>query len=234
MTAVYSCTRDQVINAALRTLGVIGAGDKPSPNDYQNCAEALNLYVKQLQTKGLPLWMERDLPVPMVTGQYVYALGPTGDVICDRPLRIVMAFIRNPQGNDTVLQMISRQEYMQLGEKTTQGIPNQFYYDPQLDNGLLYLYDVPSASGYTVHCQVQMPISDILTPNAVPQFPSEWFNTLKFGLADQVALEYGAPSQVRAELAMRADKYLEEMTDWSQEEASTSFQPNMRFNSGGW
>jgi hypothetical protein len=73
-----------------------------------------------------------------------------------------------------------------------------------------------------------MPISDTLTPTNTPSFPSEWFNLLKFGLADQLALEYGVPAQVRAELAQRAAKLEEMMTDWSQEEASTSFMPDYR------
>jgi hypothetical protein len=165
----------------------------------------------------------------MVAGQYTYQLGPTGDVVCDRPLRVVMAFIRSPQGNDTTLQVISRQEYMQQGYKPSSGTPNQVYYDPQLGNGVLYVFNNPNAAGWTIHLQVQQPISDILTPTSIPQFPSEWFNTLKFGLADQLALEYGVPAQVRAELAQRAAKYEEVMTDWSQEEASTSFSPDYRF-----
>ena len=66
MTTTYSQSRDAVINGALRVLGVIGAGDSPTPQDYQNCSEALNLYIKQLQTKGMPLWLVEDLPVPMV------------------------------------------------------------------------------------------------------------------------------------------------------------------------
>ena len=231
MTATYQQSRDAVINGALRVLGVIGAGDTPTPQDYQNCSEALNLYIKQLQTKGMPLWLVEDLPVPMVPGQYVYQLGPTGDVICDRPLRVVMAFIRSPQNNDTTLQVISRQEYMQLGYKPSQCIPNQCYYDPKLNNGELYVFNEPNATGYTIHLQVQMPVDDVLTPNGVPDFPSEWFNCLKFGLADQLALEYGVPAQVRAELAQRAAKLEEVMTDWSQEEASTTFQPSNRFYS---
>jgi hypothetical protein len=228
-TAIYTITRNQVINGALRVLGAIGSGDTPSPDDIDNCSQALNLYIKQLQVKGLPLWKTEDLQVPMVVGQTVYAIGPTGDVITTRPLRVVMAFIRSPQGNDTVLQVISRQEYMQLGIKTSQGIPNQCYYDPQLTNGQLYVFNAPSQAGWTIHLQVQLPIDDTLTPNDTPDFPSEWFNLLKFGLADQLSLEYGAPAQVRAELAIRADKYLEMMTDWSQEEASTMFSPANRF-----
>ena len=74
-----------------------------------------------------------------------------------------------------------------------------------------------------------MPISDITSPTAIPEFPNEWFNLLKFGLADQLAMEYGVPANIRQELMMRAKVMLEEMTDWSQEEASTMFMPETRF-----
>jgi hypothetical protein len=229
MVAIYTLTRDQVINGALRVLGVIGAGDTPTPQDYTNCSEALNLYMKKLQTKGMPLWKVEDLQVPMIPNQYVYTLGPTGNIITDRPLRVVMAFIRDPNGNDTTLQVISRQEYMQQGYKPSPGIPNQVYYDPQLGNGVLYVFSNPSMSNWTIHLQVQLPISDVLTPSATPEFPPEWFECLKFGLADRLALEYGTPAQVRGELAQRAAMELEEMTDWSQEEADTFFSPDFRF-----
>ena len=76
-----------------------------------------------------------------------------------------------------------------------------------------------------------MPVDDVLNPGDVPDFPSEWFNCLKFGLADQLSLEYGVPAQVRAELSQRAMKLEEVMTDWSQEEASTAFSPSNRFYS---
>jgi len=234
MSAVYTVNRDGIISAALRTLGVIGAGDQPTPVDYQNCAEALNIYIKQLQTKGLPLWKLDTVLVPMVVGQKIYTIGPSvgSDVVTDKPLRVVMAFIRNPQNNDTVLQQMARQQYMQLGVKTSPGIPNQFYYDPKIDTGYLYVFNVPSGSGYNIHLQVQMPIADVTNPTSTPQFPSEWFNCLKFGLADNISMEYGASAQMRAELAQRAAKLEEEMTDWSQEEASTSFSPEFRFRQG--
>lgn len=229
MTAAYTQTRDSVINGALRVLGVIGAGDTPSPQDYQTCSEALNLYIKQLQTKGMPLWKVEQILVPMVVGQNTYTIGPTGDIQTTRPLRVVMAFIRSPQDRDTTLMVISRQEYMQQGYKPSQGIPNQVYYDPQLGNGVLYIFNTPNATGWTIHLQVQLPVEDTLTPSNILDFPSEWFNCLKFGLADQLAMEYGAPQAIRMELAQRANNLEEIMTDWSQEEASTSFSPDYRF-----
>lgn len=229
MTAAYTQTRDSVINGALRVLGVIGAGDTPSPQDYQTCSEALNLYIKQLQTKGMPLWKVEQILVPMVVGQNTYTIGPTGDIQTTRPLRVVMAFIRSPQDRDTTLMVISRQEYMQQGYKPSQGIPNQVYYDPQLGNGVLYIFNTPNATGWTIHLQVQLPVEDTLTPSNILDFPSEWFNCLKFGLADQLAMEYGAPQAIRMELSQRANNLEEIMTDWSQEEASTSFSPDYRF-----
>jgi hypothetical protein len=45
-------------------------------------------------------------------------------------------------------------------------------------------------------------------------------------------MEYGASAPMRAELAQKAARLEEEMTDWSQEEASTSFMPEFRFRQG--
>ena len=45
-------------------------------------------------------------------------------------------------------------------------------------------------------------------------------------------MEYGASAQMRAELAQRAAKLEEMMTDWSQEEASTAFSPEFRVRAG--
>ena len=48
MTASYTQSRNAVINGALRVLGVIGAGDTPTDDDYNNCSQALNLYINCL------------------------------------------------------------------------------------------------------------------------------------------------------------------------------------------
>ena len=51
-TTTFTVTRDDIIKAALRSLGVIATNESPSSEDYTNCAFALNLILKTLAADG--------------------------------------------------------------------------------------------------------------------------------------------------------------------------------------
>lgn len=154
-------------------------------------------------------------------------------VTMSRPLRIMNAFIRNPESDDTVLTIISQQEYNMLGIKTSPGIPNQIYYDNQLINGLLYPYNVQSGDDYEIHILVQRMFYDMTTGTDDFDFPKEWFQALKWGLCSELAEEYGVEADKIARIQMRAEQYLMECSDWSQEEASVYFTMDFRGTGSG-
>jgi hypothetical protein len=52
--------------------------------------------------------------------------------------------------------------------------------------------------------------------------------SLVWGLADQLALEYGLPVNHRQEISMRAEKYKSQLEDWDVESSSTFFTPDTR------
>src|SRR5512135_671419 len=139
MTTTYSVTVSDIINSSLRTLGVLGATDTASSNDLTNCLQALNIIVKDWGKDAQYLWKQKEVLIPMVAGQTSFQIGPTatgtGALVTDRPLRILDAFIRDSSNNDQTLQIVSKQEYNQLGDKTSQGVPNQIFYDAQIPNG---------------------------------------------------------------------------------------------------
>ena len=145
-TYSFTVTRDDIIGAALRTLGAFGVADTIPPNDLSNCAQALNLLLKSLMVqKGLPLWCVQTIQTPMVPGQATYIMGPLNAAVNPlRPLRILDAWLRSPAGNDVSLTIESRYDYDTLGLKNSPGNPNQMYYDPQRDNGYITLYNVPN------------------------------------------------------------------------------------------
>lgn len=225
-TNTFTLTRDDVINASLRTLGVIGVGESPVSEDLTNCSQALNILIKSWVKDGIPLWVTQDISVPCVTGQDTYSLGPTGDIVMSRPMRIVDAFIRDSNNLDTTLIQISRQEYDVLGNKFSQGIPNQFYYDNQIPNGNLILYNVPVDSTRTIHIQIQRQFYDMTNGTDNFDFPSEWFQALKWGLIAEVAAEYGANVQIIPYYEQKAMQFKQECFGYSQEEASIFFTPN--------
>lgn len=223
-TTNFTMTRDQLIEASLRALQVYGIGDTIPPEVITNVAQALNIWVKALCMKGLFLWCVQEVEIPMVAGQAQYQIGPLTNK--PRPLRILDAYIRYSTGNDVSLTITSRYDYDTLGLKSAQGIPNQLYYDPQLDNGLVTFYNVPFATTDTVHLVIQRQIQDFNLATDNPDFPQEAFQMLKWGLADEIGLEQGARLEVRQEVALRSKRYMNEFSDFQQEQASVFFTPS--------
>lgn len=239
MSTTFTVTRDQIIALALRKLGVLELGDTPDAATVANASLALNLFIKQMSTKGIKLWKVNELVLPLVAGQSSYIIGPvstgTVDLNTDKPLKVIQAWLRDisvtPSTDDVQIQLLSKQEYNMLGSKFSTGTPNSIFLDVRNTTSTLYVYVTPdsySAANKQLHFIVQQPIQDIMTAQTVPDFPNEWMNVLVWNLADQLAIEYSPPANKRQEIAMRAKTYKEELEDWDVESYSTFFMPDMR------
>jgi hypothetical protein len=244
MSTTYSVTRDQVITAAFRKLGLLEPGDSAASIDSNlvtNAAVVFNLMVKQWQTQGIKLWSIGQYTLPLVSGQTSYTIGPSGtgsDLTADKPLRLIpgegLTVIRNisvTPNIDIPLQIISRQEYGTLGSKFSTGQANSVYLEVGKLTSTLNVYltpDVNTSTNYQILFTAQKPLGDLTNSTDVPDFPNEWNNALVWGLADEMALEYDVPANHRTEIAMRANTYRTMLEDWDQEYASVFFTPNMR------
>jgi hypothetical protein len=239
MSTTYSVTRDQIITSALYKLGVLELGQTPDATTVSNCAMNLNLMIKQWMIDGIKVWCVVEYTLPLVNGQNSYTIGPSGNLVADKSLRLVQAFLRNISVSpaiDTPMQIISKQEYNILGSKDSTGTPNSVMHDVNTTYSTVYVYLTPDstvATNYQMHLVVQKPIDDLTTSSSVPNFPNEWMLALVWGLADQLALEYGLPVNHRTEIAMKAESYRTKLEGWDIENASTFFQPDMRMKMGG-
>lgn len=225
-TYSFAMTRDDIIGAALRITTRFSADDSIPAGDVTNCAQALNILCKEMVTDGLPLWCVKEYTIPMVTGQAVYNLSTaTGMTL---PVRVLDAFLRDSTGNDVGLILTSRYDYDTLGQKTSQGAPNQYWYDPQLGAGTITLFNVPADSTSNLHVVIQRQIMDINLATENPDFPQEAYRLLKWCLADEIALEYGTPPQVMAQIEKKANYYREKFFAYEQEYGSITFTPDNR------
>lgn len=231
----FSVTRDDIIRAALRKLDVIGEGQTPSTEDYTNCAFALNIMIKAWEKDGFYLWKVVDIPVTTVSANEAYQIGDTatgtGAKVTNRPIRLMdSCYIRDADGVDTPLTLISRQEYNMLSNKTTSGVPNQIYYDPQLTNGVLYVYPSPEDATHTIYVTAQIPVYDFASSSEALDFPQEGYQAVVYGLADEVMDEYSTPNPTTVQrITAKAEYYRNQLADWSQEETSVYFSPSPRY-----
>jgi hypothetical protein len=225
-TYTFSLSRDDLIAASLRLTGRFAAGEPIPADDLTNCAQALNIIVKEMVTDGLPLWCVQDVPVQLAAGVASYNLSAiTGMPL---PQRILDGYLRYSTGNDLALAPKSRYDYDTLGMKSAPGIPNQCFYDPQLGAGTLFFYPVPVDSTCTYHAIIQRQIQDFNLGTDNPDFPQEAFRLLKWCLADEIALDYQTPEGTRREINQKAVALKEKFFAYQQEYASVVFTPSER------
>jgi hypothetical protein len=235
-TTTYSVTRNEIISASLRLLGVLEEGAVASTTAIDNASMVLNLLIKDWMTDGIKLWTVNEIILPLVNNKDSYSLGEdaTNDLVTPRPLRIIQAFLRNNSVSPAVdipMTIISEQEYNILGSKKSQGNVNTVMYKPYVNNGILKVFLTPNsqvATDYELHLNVQRPIEDITSSNQTFDFPQEWYQCLRWGLASELSADYGVDLQRATLVIQRAEQYKQRLMAWDVENASTFFQPDGR------
>lgn len=180
-------------------VGAYTSTDQPRPEQAQDAIIALNMMLKSWQVEGF-LWLKEYFQMPLVAGQYIYTLGPAGTAeywpamttTIDRPTRIWNLKRKDTNGNEIPINVISRQEYTDLPNKTTTGVVNQYYYDPQLVNGNLFIWPAPIAGTTDVLWGTcDRSIQDMISDTDTYDVPQEWLRVVTVGLAREIASEYG-------------------------------------------
>lgn len=166
----------------------------------------------------------RWFSIPL-TGSATYSLG-TSSV---RPLRVVDGYIRDMAGNDTPIRVISKDEYNRFGLKTSTGVSVNVYYDPQLDNGIIYAY--PLASTGTLWLECEYPLMDFADSTDNPDVPQEWYNALRWNLSKELALGYGVPPTRYGVIKNEAAEQLKAVLDFDVESPQSTFFSPQRYGS---
>jgi hypothetical protein len=226
----FELNRDQVIKGALRLLGVISQGQTPDADQINDAAEALNVLVKAWAAEGLPLWAIKQASFTPVAGTSDYTIGIGKTIVTEEPLKLYQGWYRNTTSLiDVPLILITQSRFNSLSAKSQQGTTTQIYYERLNGSGIIHLYLTPDATfaaNNTVHLLFQRPFADFDASTDTPDFPQEWIRALKYGLADEMSMEYGLGNKDRVELKARADEYRLEALGFTQEEGSMYFSPN--------
>lgn len=112
----------------------------------------------------------------------------------ERPLRILTSRRYDQFSRiETPLWNMARLDFRDLPNKYTTGIINATFYDPQLSDGVFWVWTNPTNSYYAVKFTWMRQLQDFDTANDTADFPQYWLNALTWNLAQQMAVEYGCP-----------------------------------------
>ncbi len=120
--SIYTRTTLQIVKRALRTVRVIDAELPLASIDRQNGLDALNGFVKFLQTEGFNLWRETEALLVLSQGQTKYSLGESGDHCFNDDDFIPTTLSDDATAGDTLLSLTSTDE-MQAAEEILTGDP---------------------------------------------------------------------------------------------------------------
>lgn len=122
----------------------------------------------------------------------------------NRPMKILHANILSVDNNEIPVDVITRTEYTDLPDKTTDGQITQIYYDPQIGTGKLFVWPETDTVTDVLVLWVQRTLEDLDTASDNVDYPQEWYLPIALNLAMYAANKYGVPSSTIKTIAALA------------------------------
>jgi len=228
----FTMTAGNIVTRALKNCGIGLNGETPTAQETNDALEDLNILMKAYSPKGLKTYLQYTISVTLVASTKNYSIGPTGDVVADRPVEITQAFRRNSDNVDTEVNLVSKQEYFQLSDKDSSGPPIQIYYDYKLTNSEINIWPVPTtadASEYTLELIARKSADDADATTDDIEFPQEWYRALIWNLTEEVMESYDLPDSKQRRIKAKAKNTLKDAEGMDKgSNTSVYFQPTRR------
>jgi len=145
---------------------------------------------------------------------------------CPRPIEITEARLHRSDGTDTPLYIASRNEYMEIANKTTTGIASQIYFDSQLSYVTANVWPACNNVKDYIKMTVKLSIMDMDAAANNPDFPQEWYEALETNLAVRLGEKLG--KQITPVLAALATGTKMAASQFDSENVSTFFSVRRR------
>ena len=224
-TYTNQLTRDQLLTAALRKLGVIAEGQSPSAANLADGQVALNAAIGQLRGLGMPLWARSEYTFTPTTNVYTIGTGMTLNTVF--PVKLLQAY-RTESNAKIPMELVAREDYNIL-PTTSGGSPLKVNYQPYINYGSISIWPTPSATNTaTVTLVYQRPFQYFTSASETADFPEEWQLPLIYTTAMLLAPEWGVPLPDRAALRNELKDFIEMAVMTGQEDASFFVQPERR------
>ena len=139
---------DEIVEEAYERIGL-------SPNtgyDLKTARRSLNIMFQEWANRGLHYWQVKNNSITLVSGQAEYTMyRSTADGTSDATAvygvdDILEASYRNASSVDTPLTKINRSEYQAFSNKTSTGVPSQYFVQRFIDKVTVTLYLTPGST----------------------------------------------------------------------------------------
>ena len=185
--------------------------------DLKTARRSLNLMLADWANRGLNQWTIQQRTISLVKSDGEYSLDP--DVID------ILAVVVRRDGTDFSISRISRDEFLAIPTKTTEGRPTQFFLDRQITPNLK-IWPLPENSTDVIVYDSLTRINDADTAKNTMEVPFRFYPCLAAGLAYYLSLKR-APERVQMLKAVYEEEFRRAI-DEDRDRASFQISPSLR------
>jgi hypothetical protein len=232
-SANWTMTRDAIVNAAFRKIGIAVDGQTATATQLTNAQEALNNLVFSLYAQGMPVWAMTTTYFTPILGQVAYQLGlgiGTGNLNITAPLKITQAWSRdNISNTDIPMNIYTQYNYNLLSTKINEGYPVHLWYQPLNQAGTITIWPAPdqyTATNRAIWFVYQRPFDQFNASTDTPDFPQVWLEPLIYSLAHRMSPEFGLPLSEQDKLNETANALIQNALSFGTEEGGLFIQPD--------
>lgn len=190
-----------IITDALKEIVVLGEGETPSAGMLADGLRMLNRLLDTFSTASEWAYFASQ-EQSALTGQQTLTIGPTGNIVAQRPIKIETATV-DRNGITYPVKVIDNERYDILTYKALAGANTQaIYYEATYPNGTIYLY--PIATGCTLKMRVLNSVKQFATSATQIDLPEGYEDAIMLSLACRMAPGYGRPISPDTRTAKRA------------------------------
>ena len=171
--------------------------------DLKTARRSLNLMLAEWANRGLNQWTIEQRQFTVTQADSDVSLG--ADVID------ILSVVVRRGGTDYSLDRVSRDEFLNIPSKTTQGRPTQFFLDRQITPNLK-IWPTPENSTDVVIYDALTRIQDADAPTNTMEIPFRFYPCLAAGLAYYISMKR-APQRLQLLKAVYEEEFERAMTE---------------------
>jgi len=209
-------TAGELINGALRLIGMLAESEVPSAATSDDALAAMNQMIDSWNTERLSTFSTQDQIFTWPNNQVHRTLGPTGDFAGNRPVQLDdSTYFKDPTtGISYGIKIINQQQYDGIAVKSvTSTFPQVMWINMDYPNIDMYVYPVPTKA-LEWHFISVTELDQPATLFTDLTFPPGYLRAFRYNLACEIAAEFGVePSPQVSRIAMTSKRNLKRINN---------------------
>jgi hypothetical protein len=189
--------------------------------DARTARRSLNLMFSDWANRGVNLWTVRQGTLTLVPGTATY----NEDNGLEAGMSDILEVALRRDNTDFEVDRISRGEYLNVPNKTTEGRPSQFYFNRQIKPEVT-MWPTPDAADTLVYYYIKR-IEDIDTSKNNAEVPFRFIPCMVAGLAYYLAMKK-APERIQLLKAVYEEEF-QRAADEDEDRVSLKLQPDIQY-----